>query len=215
MPVRKIPKNYRNITGVHASDKAIGAAQFESTLERDFLTLLEFNRDVDRYEVQPTIIQWKDSLGKKRKHTPDVLVLFKPNLNLTPWLCEVKYRTDIFEKWTEYKPKFKAGIHYAKGVGWRYRLITEVEVRTPCLSNCRFLTGFKFQIPKEQDSELLLTCLQHIGQSTPFELLSSINPDKYAQAHLVPALWHLIATHQIDANLHCELNMQSAIWSVC
>lgn len=73
MPVRKIPKNYRNITGVHASDKAIGAAQFESTLERDFLTLLEFNRDVDRYEVQPTIIQWKDSLGKKRKHTPDRL----------------------------------------------------------------------------------------------------------------------------------------------
>ena len=47
MPVRKIPKNYRNVTGVHASEKSIGEAQFESTLERDFLTLLEFHPDVE------------------------------------------------------------------------------------------------------------------------------------------------------------------------
>ena len=40
MPIRKIPKNYRNITGIAPYDKAIGIAAYESSLERDFLTLL-------------------------------------------------------------------------------------------------------------------------------------------------------------------------------
>lgn len=213
MPVRKIPKNYRNVTGVHASDKSIGNAQFESTLERDFLTLLEFDPDVERFEVQPNEICWKDASGKLRKHTPDVLVHFKPELKLSPWLCEIKYRTDIFENWLQYKPKFKAGIRHAKTVGWRYRLITEVEVRTPFLQNCRFLTGFKFQNHRIQDVQLLLGHLEHLDQSTPLALLSSIDHDKYIQAHLMPVLWHLIATHQIDVDLYQELTMQSAIWS--
>lgn len=213
MPVRRIPKNYRNITGVHASEKSIGNAQFESTLERDYLTLLEFNPDVDTFEVQPVEINWKDSDGKSRRHTPDLLVLFNSDLKITPWLCEVKYRSDIFEKWAEYKPKFKAGIRYAKEMGWRYRLITEVEVRTPHLTNCRFLTGFKFHEPNKRDSQLLLSRLKHLGQSTPSGLLSAIDHDKLAQAHLMPTLWHLIANHQIDADLHYELTMQSSIWS--
>ncbi|MBF4343943.1 heteromeric transposase endonuclease subunit TnsA, partial [Vibrio anguillarum] len=41
MSVRTIPKNYRNLTGLAASTKA-EKPFFESTLERDFLTLLEF-----------------------------------------------------------------------------------------------------------------------------------------------------------------------------
>ena len=43
MPVRKIPKNYRNVTGIAAHAKADGPAAYESTLERDFITLLEFS----------------------------------------------------------------------------------------------------------------------------------------------------------------------------
>lgn len=43
MPIRNIPKNYRNVTGVAANSKAEGKAMFESTLERDWLTLLQFS----------------------------------------------------------------------------------------------------------------------------------------------------------------------------
>lgn len=46
MPIRKIPKNYRNITGIAPHNKAVGAAAYESSLERDFLILLAFNQDV-------------------------------------------------------------------------------------------------------------------------------------------------------------------------
>ena len=57
MPIRKIKKNYRNVTGIFASTKAVGEAQFESTLERDFLRLLEFSPDVARFEVQLLTLQ--------------------------------------------------------------------------------------------------------------------------------------------------------------
>ncbi|MBD3842159.1 MAG: hypothetical protein IE909_09785 [Campylobacterales bacterium] len=74
MSVRTIPKNYRNVTGIHASVKSEEKAMFESTLERDFITLLEFDNDVVSFDVQPVKIKWFDQNGKSRSYFPDVLV---------------------------------------------------------------------------------------------------------------------------------------------
>lgn len=89
MPVRKIPKNYRNVTGIVASSKSGGAAQFESTLERDFLALLEFSPEVTNIDPQPVKIEWVDANGCQRSYTPDVLVEFSESDGKPPWLCEV------------------------------------------------------------------------------------------------------------------------------
>ncbi len=156
MPIRKIPKNYRNVTGVAASSKAIGDAQFESTLERDFLALLEFSPEVASFEVQPVKIDWRDEQGKPRSYTPDVLVEFDAGLGQAPWLCEVKYRADIQKNWGELHSKFRRGIRYAKAHGWRFRLVTEVEIRTPYLDNVRFLMPFRFrEIPQTDIAQVL------------------------------------------------------------
>lgn len=76
MPVRKIPKNYRNVTGIAAHSKANGPAAYESTLERDFITLLEFSPEVEAFEVQPVTLEWCDDSNKQRRYTPDTLVMF-------------------------------------------------------------------------------------------------------------------------------------------
>ena len=68
MPVRTIPKNYRNVTGIAASPKAGGAAQFESTLERDFLSLLEFSPEVEVIDPQPVKIEWLDTNDRQRSY---------------------------------------------------------------------------------------------------------------------------------------------------
>jgi len=44
MVARSIPKNYRNVTGRFASAKNQNLIGFESTLEKDFFLLLEFDR---------------------------------------------------------------------------------------------------------------------------------------------------------------------------
>jgi hypothetical protein len=214
MPVRKIPKNYRNVTGVAASSKAVGAAQFESTLERDFLTLLEFSAEVDHFEVQPLKIEWRDERGISRSYTPDVLVEFKLGIGRTPWLCEVKYRADIQKHWDELHPKFRQGVHLARQKGWRFRLITEVEVRTTCLANIRFLMPFKFRDIPEAAAEQLLGQLRTVCSLTPAALLQSLSSDRQRQAEWLPVLWHLIAHHRIGVDLELALRTDSLIWSV-
>lgn len=43
MPVRKIPRSYRNVTGVSAHKKAVGAAEYESTRKKSLTLGLRLN----------------------------------------------------------------------------------------------------------------------------------------------------------------------------
>lgn len=65
MPVCAIPKSYTHITGIVSSKKAIGAAEFKSGLECDFY--LDFDPEVERFEIQPVRIWWEDSVDKRRR----------------------------------------------------------------------------------------------------------------------------------------------------
>lgn len=213
MPVRKIPKNYRNLTGIIASKKAIGQAQFESTLERDFLIHLEFSPEVLSFEVQPITIEWRDSRGTRRSYTSDVLVTFSPEaLRTPPWLCEVKYRSDLKRDWENLRPKFRQGIRYAKERDWRFRLITEVEVRTTYLDNIRFLMPFRSRTIPEMEAQALLKQLAAANDTTPAGLLRAMSHDERRQAEWLPVIWHLIANHRIGADLGQVLKMDSPIW---
>ena len=214
MPIRKIPKNYRNVTGVAASRKAIGSAEFESTLERDFIALLEFSPEVERFEVQPLKIVWREELGNLRSYTPDVLVEFKPDIGRSPWLCEVKYRADLKKDWDEMKPKLRQGVHHARLRNWRFRLVTEVEIRTTYLKNVRFLRPFKYRRIPDSSTERLLAQLRSVQCTTPTGLIHAITADARGQAEWLPALWHLMACHRVGVNLESALTMDTPIWSV-
>lgn len=212
MPVRKIPKNYRNVTGVAAHHKASGRAMFESTLERDFHTLLEFDPAVESFEVQPVVIHWRDQLDKQRTYTPDVLAYFH-NPNYSTTLYEVKYRSEIRESWAELKPKFRAALRFARSHGWRFKLITEVEIREVRLKNAKYLLPFVKKGPvSEADMDILDAAIQALGQSTPNELISHIYKDEWNRAGLLPTLWYLIGTRQIITDLDQPLAMSSPIW---
>lgn len=213
MPVRQIPKSYRNVTGIVASAKAAGQAQFESTLERDFLTLLEFSPDVRQFEVQPVALLWHDG-SRERRYTPDVLVHFKERHGHRPTslLYEVKYRSDLREQWLELKPRFRAGIRFARAQGWRFKLVTETEVRTPYLDNARFLLPFvRRGPPPADDMDLLDRTLVELGKAEVQELLRAACRDEWNRARLMPALWYLVGTFQLGTDLHAPLTMKSHI----
>lgn len=217
MPVRKIPKNYRNLTGLATSSKS-DAPFFESTLERDCLALLEFDNNVEFYDVQPVCIEWTDSVGKNRKYTPDVLVSYRSDFqDYKPYsttLCEIKYRNDIKKNWTDLKPKFKAAISYAKAHGWRFKLMTEVEIRTTYMENARFLLPYLNNELDESFEFLLRTKLQELRECSIESLLSSVFNDKWSQAELIPCIWQLIALRRISTDLNQPLTMSTKIWSM-
>jgi len=216
MPVRKIPKNYRNVTGIAAHGKAEGAAMFESTLERDFITLLEFNSAVESFEVQPIKLEWFDDHGGSRSYTPDVRVTFKPHeLSCRTVLYEVKYRSDLRADWPELRQKFKAAIRYARQQGWRFKIVTEVEIRTSYLANATFLLPFVRRGPAEDGHAVLLTNqLGEMRRTTPAELLAACSQDEWRRAALIPILWYLVGTRQIGTDLDEKLTMASPIWSL-
>ncbi len=213
MPVRKIPKNYRNITGIAAHLKANGQAMFESTLERDFLMLLEFDKSVGRFEVQPVKIDWADKSGKPRSYTPDTLVYYKRKKHL-PTIYEVKYRSDLKKDWQNLKPKFKAAIRFCKENNWRFKIITEVEIRTQYLESVKFLLPFVHRgYSTETDMTILDQKLTELSSSTPKQLIEEIYSDELNQATLLPTLWYLIGTGEVGVDLNQKLTMSSKIWA--
>lgn len=215
MPVRKIAKSYRNVTGIIAAAKAAGPAQFESTLERDFLTRLEFSPHVRTFEAQPVTLRWHDG-ERERRYTPDALVHFKPRHGAepTPLLCEVKYRSDLREQWFDFKPKFRAAIRFARAQGWRFKLMTETDIRTPYLGNARFLLPFvRRGPPPTDDMDVLDRTLSELGEADVQTLLQAACRDEWNRAQLLPALWYLVGTFHFGADLHAPLTMASRIRS--
>jgi hypothetical protein len=189
---------------------------FESSLERDFLLLLDFDPDVAFYEEQPLKITYPDAKGRRRTYTPDVLVRYRidPLEVRRPQilLCEVKYRDDLRQHWTDYRPKFRAAQRYARQQGWRFRLVTERHVRTPYLDNVKFLRSSQAISVNTSYRTRILSALWELEETDPASLLLALSQDRWQQAEIFPMVWQLIAIRQIGADLSQPLTMQSRIW---
>jgi hypothetical protein len=192
------------------SDKG-ASRDFESALERDFATLMEFDSSVLSNQEQPLRLPFV-SHGRRVNGTPDFLVTFTPESGRVPELVDVKYRDEIFKNWETLKPRFRAARGYAFLQGWTYRIFSEVEIRTPFLINARFLLRFRQQHePRPEYCEYITAFLAERKQSTATLLLQSYSSDKWAQAILLPDLWRLVAIGEVAAQLDEPLTMDSTI----
>ena len=209
MPKRKIKKNYRSVTGVFPGNKSIGPAEFESTLERDLIILLEFAPQVLQYEVQPITIPWVDSEGKKRNYTPDALV--KTTTRSIPQLLEVKYKSDLSENWQLLKEKHAAARKWATSKGLKFNVITENNIRGTYLENAKFLLNYSKSIPPVEMMELVLNILNKNTKLKVNDLLAKAFHDEWRQAQLLTVVWYLVATFQIDIDLNKKLTMESKL----
>lgn len=216
MPVRTVPKNYRSLTGLVPNPRTQSMTAFESSLERDFLLLLDFDPDVEFFEEQPVKIVYYDANGRHRTYTPDVLVRYRNDSLQTrhtkPLLCEVKYRDDLRQHWAEYRPKFRAAGRYARQQDWRFRLVTERHVRTPYLENVKFLRPYRTLPGNDSYRTQLLNTLATLEATDPASLLATVFEDRWQQAQLLPMLWQLVATREIGTDLKQPLTMQSGLW---
>lgn len=213
MGARKIPIGKRSVTGKHA----MGGAAYESSLERDLITLFQFDRNVEKIVTQPVTINY-DFEGKPRRYTPDILVQYRPEARpekgIKALLCEVKYHDELKEKFHDLRPKFKAAVRYAKSQGWRFKLFTDKQIRTPYLFNARFLLQYRELDAGPQVIERVLTKLSEVEEADPNMLLSSLASDKWERAGLIPVIWHLISNFRVGADLNQPLTMASKIWKL-
>ncbi len=215
MPVRKIPKNYLCVTGAFSSTKNGKSLGYESLLERDLMILLEFDDTVECFEEQPVKVPLEVN-GKKRKpYVPDILIHYFPTSSgeaPQTVLGEVKHTDDLKKNKKKYAPKFEAGSRYADDLGWKWRIFTEKDIRTPYLANLKFLREYH---SAEPDAALLQEVISHMqnarGPVTVESLLQKLCPTEDGTLHIVPAIWQLVATKRITANLQKPLTMKTKL----
>jgi len=210
MPSRRILRNYRNVTGFLPSEKAAYAA-FESTLERDFYLMLDFDEAVLSWEAQPLTLEYEFE-GKPRQYTPDVLAKYDGR----QVLYEVKYRSELKEKWSQLKPKFKAAIHYAKqqtllNNPTTFHIITEHEIRTPYLKNLHFLQRYRQDAVPDAVVEQIRSRFLSQTQTTIETLMHESSGSMTEKARLLHWLWCLVAQQKVVADLSVPLTQSTLI----
>ena len=225
MPARRIKPSRYSITGYVSTTKAPVAQEAESTLEQDFMTLLEHDRTVEKFLAQPFTIRWRDQRGRQCRYTPDVIVKYasgasRDGVPLRTSIFEVKPLEVLRENWGELRPKFKAAIGWAREFGGIFHLVTEREIRTPYLKNVTFLGRYRNRFLPEVEEliafrqDLVLRTLADLGETTPRGLLEAMNPDPWQQAELLPWVWNLTLQQLIGVDLSEPLTMESRIWCV-
>lgn len=212
MSVRKIPKNHIHVTGRHAAQKSEGDADFESMLEAEHLLLLDHDINVKAYDVQPVNIPVP---GVPRGYVPDVFVEFQPDPDgviAAPEIREVKSTLDLKINEAKYKPKFEAAHKYCEQRGWSFRIITEQEIRSPRLSNVKFVRAYEnLQHPQEMVDAVLFR-MTELGHTDSATLLSKISTDVDEQLTWMPVLWHLVAKRRIAVNWDVAFGGVVPLW---
>ena len=206
-PTRRIGPGRRSLTGrISVCGHSVA---FESTLERDLLIILAFDRSVSAVHGQPVRVGWRDGNGRTRRYTPDFVV---EHAAAPSMLCEVKYRADFWADWPAAKPRYRAARQHARENGMTFSILTEVEIRGPYLDNVAFLRGYLGRLPDEGREETLVHALAALGEATPHALLLAAYRSEENRMRALGPLWRLIATRQVEADLSVPLTMQSAIW---
>lgn len=211
IPVRKIGNSRRALTGrVRAGEG--GMLNFESSLERDWLMVLDFSADVIAVGEQPLTITYEFE-GRIRKYTPDILAehLTKSGLPAVV-IYEVKYQDELKAKWNELKPRFKALVNYCRSRGWRFKIVTEKQIRTPFLQNAKFLRRYRAIDTNTLVRLQLLYTFKALGETTPEALLTAAYWDEETRLRAIPQLWKLVAERQVLTDLANPLTMSSSIW---
>lgn len=217
------PKTIGN-SGIIISNKQNFAIQFESSLERDFVYLLEFDDNVECFVDQPLTINYHDSKGSSRRYTPDFLVRYH-DCQRHDELIEIKYYKDLLENQFLWKDKFYAADNYCSQNNLIFKIVTEKEIRdnNPIyLKNVIFILGFTRNLNNiyntsvlnkiALDSSFVLDKLAQRKKSKIFELLDFLSDDEDIRSHYLYIIWVLVAKKIIDCDLNKELNTKSLIW---
>jgi len=210
-PARVLRPGKRGIRGRVAGPDATSAGH-ESLLERDWLLSLAFDRRVRSVQEQPFSI-YHSVDGQRRRYTPDMQVEFAEGDRRWTVVYEVKYREDLAANWARYRPRFKAAVAFCRAKGWRFKLVTEAQIRGPQLINIRFLRRYRGLAAQPLHEAALFQSMRILGPTTPKALIAATWYDQERQMVALSELWRLVAAGEILASLDEPLTMTSSIWT--
>jgi hypothetical protein len=207
LPARRIKKSRRGQSGYFQSRKNGGAIAYESTLERDFFYQLEWDQRVSHFREQPLSISYRAN-GRRKPHVPDVLFVRSSGDVV---LVDVKYRSEIFERWTDLHPAFRAAARFAADYGWRYKLMTETEIRNRSLRNIRLLIPYRSNELASDRTADVINALND-QKSSVRDIVQRIRRSDIDSAYCLATIWTLVAKGVLAVDLEQPLTLMSEVW---
>lgn len=197
---RKIKaSNKLSTRGKHNSMKMHRMIPWESTLERDFIKLLDFDPTVTHFEFQPIRIDYV-FLGRKKKYFPDFLVIKD---DLQKYIYEVKAANKVEDETN--KIKFQVGRKYCTQNNMKYVVVSEPDIRKGYLiENLDTLSEARPETTSRKVMNKILLTLDELGGKTTIgnikKSLQSID-----QGELENNIYYLIYSHEVGADLESKL----------
>ena len=206
---RNISANEFSLTGQIKSLKRNDLVDFESSLERDYIHILEFDENVRYYYEQPLKIEFND-----RYYIPDFFVEYWDG---TKEVIEIKYNIDLIDNASKYVTKFKAAEEFCNSNNLTFRILTETDIRNNYLFNIKFLNAVQIRHTSNESEyfnefELLEQNMKKLERTTPNKLLNSCTSCELKRAELIQYLWLMIIYKKIKIDLSIKLNMETEIW---
>lgn len=209
MGVRKIKKSYISCVGYFKSCKNNKQLAFESILERDFFTVLEFEDNVLSYEEQPFKINYKLN-GASTRYTPDVLVTYEDE---SKKVFEVKYQDEIdSNKELQHKLSVvKDEILQQKSLD--FEVFTDANLDGIYLKNIQFLYMYAFLLENKDIRTKVSKVIKN--QNSPITikaLLETITAEPNEQLKIIPYIWHEVFKNKSLINIYEKITKLSMIY---
>ncbi|MFN1218156.1 TnsA endonuclease N-terminal domain-containing protein [Chryseobacterium kwangjuense] len=221
--VREISAKSSSLSGIINIDQLKNPIQFESSLERDYIFLLEYDQNVKQYLEQPLKITYFDDNKKQRTYIPDFIV---EHFDDSPTeLIEIKYTSTLKAKKHELEQKFKAAKKYCQRNNLIFKIADEIHIREHReieLYNYKFLHRYKnyfYNINKDRTAfpilnenlVLLRTKLKELKKCTVSDLIVQSAKDSDKQAELIFLIWYMVSNNFIKTDLTKKLTLNSII----
>jgi hypothetical protein len=217
MKNRKIGYTYGSVSGVCSFRKEKSIA-FESTLERDLITLISFNDSVSDIIEQPLTIEYTNANGRETTYTPDFLVHFKQpettifNTKHKSLLIEVKPRNILRKNFQQLKPKFKIAMKYAQQNDMIFKIYDEGRIRGEYFRNISFLKRYQNLKYDESEEQRILEYLEMVGNTAIDHIIEYLYATSVQKGIALGHIWHLMANKKIVCLFDEPLNQSTVVW---
>lgn len=204
MPVRRVSNRGGNVIGQFPSLKMERMIAFESSIERDLIYLLDFEKEIAWFEEQPLTLVYEHE-GKAHKYTPDFHIIRNGQNVLVE--CKPAQRVHSVEN----QRKFTAARAWCDSRGWVFEVLTEQQLRGGYrLRNVKLLTQFARYDIRAGIQKHIQDFLTKVESPTVADVMTHIAPAN-PQTALIPILY-MAFHHKLHLPLdHAPVSMESPI----
>jgi hypothetical protein len=219
---RSIGMKYSGLTGRMNSSKTNDTISFESSLERDYILLLEFDKNVKSFCELPITVEYERN-NRTQKYTPDFFISYHQNYDHDE-IVEVKYSQDLKINKDKYAPKFNAAFELCNNHGLEFNIVTEKEIRSDMvyLNNLRFLFTYKnyyhsfsneFRLSKNWIPIQIQKKIYESDSIIVNDLITELSRKFDVQKEeILFYIWVLVVQNFIDCDKRVQISLNTVLW---